>query len=98
MQSSLIGKIEKARLYAREPERVQLHEFQTTFRGEHDSYDVAYRGGAWQCTCHFFPAWRRLLRLGQQTAAEGDGQENSGRDQRIHQGRRLRSSFPAHPR
>ena len=57
MQSSLIGKIEKARMYAREPERVQLQEFQTTFRGEHDSYDVAYREGDWQCTCHFFPAW-----------------------------------------
>ncbi len=58
MQSSLIGKIEKARLYAREPERIQFHEFHTTFRGEHDSYDVGFRGGAWECSCHFFPTWK----------------------------------------
>ncbi len=58
MQSSLIGKIQKAHLYAREPERIQFQEFQTTFRGEHDSYDVAFRGGSWHCSCHFFPTWK----------------------------------------
>jgi hypothetical protein len=58
MQSSLIGKIEKARLYACEPERVQFQDFQTTFRGEHDSYDVAFHSGSWQCSCHFFPTWK----------------------------------------
>ena len=58
MQSSLIVKIQKAQLYAREPERVQFQEFHTTFRGEHDSYDVGYRAGAWSCSCHFFPSWK----------------------------------------
>jgi len=58
VQSSLIGKIQKAQLYAREPERVQFQEFHTTFRGEHDSYDVGYRAGAWSCSCHFFPSWK----------------------------------------
>lgn len=56
MQSSLIGKIQKANLYAREPDRVTFAEFSTTFRGEHDSYDVAFRQGHWTCECHFFPA------------------------------------------
>ncbi len=55
MQSSLIGKIQKANMYAREPERVIFSEFSTTFRGEHDSYDVSFRAGQWQCACHFFP-------------------------------------------
>lgn len=55
MQSSFIGKIQKANMYAREPERLTLSDFTATFRGEHDSYDVAYREGHWSCACHSFP-------------------------------------------
>ncbi|MFN8522024.1 MAG: hypothetical protein U0821_02845 [Chloroflexota bacterium] len=55
MQSSLIGKIQKAHLYAREPDRVTFSSFTTTFRGDHDSYDVGYGDGHWSCSCHFFP-------------------------------------------
>jgi hypothetical protein len=55
MQSSLIGKIQKANMYAREPERVTISDFSATFRGEHDSYDVSYREARWSCSCHFFP-------------------------------------------
>jgi hypothetical protein len=55
MQSSLIGKIQKANMYAREPERVTFAEFSTTFKGEHDSYEVSLVNGKWTCTCHFFP-------------------------------------------
>jgi hypothetical protein len=58
MHSSLIGKIQKANLYAREPERVRFGELTASFRGEHDNYDVAYDGTTWTCSCHFFPAWR----------------------------------------
>ena len=54
MQSSLIGKIQKANLYAREPDRVTFSEFSTTFRGEHDSYAVSFRDDHWRCACHFF--------------------------------------------
>ena len=54
MQSSLIGKIQKANLYAREPDRVTFSEFQTTFRGENDTHNVAYRDAKWDCDCHFF--------------------------------------------
>lgn len=57
MYSSLIGKIQKANLYAREPERVTVTEFASTFRGEHDTYTVSYRDHRWHCTCHFFPTW-----------------------------------------
>jgi hypothetical protein len=55
MQSSLIGKIQKANMYAREPERVTFSDFRTTFRGEHDSYEVSLHDGRWSCACHFFP-------------------------------------------
>jgi hypothetical protein len=57
MHSSLIGKIEKARRYAQEPDRIKLQEFTAEFRGEHSSYTVTYRNQKWHCTCHFFSQW-----------------------------------------
>ena len=57
MHSSLIGKIQKANLYAQEPDRVNFQQFSATFRGEHDSYTVSYVGGAWKCSCNFFTSW-----------------------------------------
>ncbi len=57
MQSSLIGKIEKAKLYAQEKDRITFSEFKVTFRGENDSYDIGYSDGKWHCSCHFFSTW-----------------------------------------
>jgi hypothetical protein len=57
MHSSLIGKIEKARRYAQERDRISFTGFKTTFRGEHDTYDVEYVGGRWKCSCNFFAGW-----------------------------------------
>ncbi|OGO24417.1 MAG: hypothetical protein A2Z28_08360 [Chloroflexi bacterium RBG_16_51_9] len=57
MQSSLIGKIEKAKLYAQEKDRVTFSEFSVKFRGENDSYDVSYHDDKWHCTCNFFSNW-----------------------------------------
>ena len=57
MHSSLIGKIEKARRYAQEPERVSISELSATFRGENDAHTVSYRDGAWTCSCEFFTGW-----------------------------------------
>lgn len=54
MQSSLIGKIEKAKRYAQEPDRVTLSEFAADFRGQHSRYTVGYKNGKWHCTCDFF--------------------------------------------
>ena len=54
MQSSLIGKIEKAKRYAQETERVTFSELSVKFRGEHDSYNTSYKDGKWHCSCHFF--------------------------------------------
>jgi len=57
MHSSLIGKVEKAKRYAQEPDRVTLSEFSADFRGEHDSYTVTYKNNKWRCTCQFFSQW-----------------------------------------
>lgn len=57
MQSSLIGKIEKAKRYARETDRVTFSEFAVKFRGENDTYDTSYKDGKWHCSCHFFLSW-----------------------------------------
>ena len=57
MQSSLIGKIEKANRYAQETERVTFSEFAVNFRGENSTYTTGYNGGNWQCTCPFFAKW-----------------------------------------
>jgi hypothetical protein len=54
MNSSMIGKIEKAHRYAKEPERVRVQTFQATFKGSHDDYRVGLQDGQWSCTCHAF--------------------------------------------
>lgn len=54
MNSSMIGKIEKAHRYAREPERIQVQSLAATFHGGHDDYAVRLEDGAWQCSCHTF--------------------------------------------
>jgi hypothetical protein len=57
MHSSLIGKIEKAKRYAQEPERVRFSGLELTFQGEHDAYAVSYANGQWHCSCAFFAGW-----------------------------------------
>lgn len=54
MHSSLIGKIEKAKRYAMEPDRVVLNAFTVTFRGDNNTYKVSYESGKWFCNCIFF--------------------------------------------
>lgn len=57
MHSSLIGKIEKAKRYAEERDRITFSHFAANFRGEHDNYSLTYKDGQWQCSCHFFSGW-----------------------------------------
>jgi len=54
MDSGMIGKIQKARQYAEEPERVTFESFVVTFRGNHDLYHITYDAGQWTCQCNFF--------------------------------------------
>ena len=57
MQSSLIGKVEKAKRYAQETERVTFSELSVKFRGEHNDYNTGYKDGQWHCSCQFFSNW-----------------------------------------
>ena len=57
MQSSLIGKIEKAKRYAQEVDRVTFSDFSVKFRGENNNYITGYKDGKWHCTCDFFSGW-----------------------------------------
>jgi len=50
----MISKIEKAKRYAEEPERVSFQSFVVQFRGTHESHRVTYDRGAWSCACEFF--------------------------------------------
>ncbi len=58
MQSSLIGKVEKARVYARERHRMQIDGLHVSFHGENNDHEVAIRDGRWSCNCDFFDAWQ----------------------------------------
>ena len=54
MQSSVIGKIEKAMRYAQERGRVTFASFTAEFKGENDNHQVTYTAGNWICSCTFF--------------------------------------------
>ena len=55
MDSSMIGKIEKARRYASEAnKRVVFDQFRATVQGDNNSYTVAFDKGRWSCGCHYF--------------------------------------------
>jgi hypothetical protein len=57
MQSSLIGKIEKAKRYAQETDRITFSELSVQFRGDNNDYRVEYKDEKWQCSCAFFSNW-----------------------------------------
>jgi hypothetical protein len=63
MQPSLAGKIEKAKRYAEEPERVTIHNFSADFRGENDSHKMSLNDGKWFCNCHFFSQWGQCVHI-----------------------------------
>jgi hypothetical protein len=57
MHSDLIGKIEKARRYAEEPERIKFDELRATFHGGNSNHVIALKDGHWSCDCSFFHGW-----------------------------------------
>jgi len=54
MDSGMVSKIEKARRYAGEKDRVRFSQFEVTFKGDHNTYTVSYNQGTWHCGCRFF--------------------------------------------
>ena len=54
MHSSLIGKVEKAKLYAGERYRMQVDGLHVAFHGENSDHEVSMTDGRWACNCEFF--------------------------------------------
>lgn len=55
MDYGLIGKIEKAKFYAAEPERMTFDSFTVRIQGDSgESHKVDYNAGSWSCECGFF--------------------------------------------
>ena len=54
MDYGMIGKIEKAKRYASEKDRISIDSFEAHFDGDNNSHTVTYDQGEWQCDCNFF--------------------------------------------
>jgi len=57
MQSSLISKVEKAKRYAQETDRVTFTDFEVKFHGDNNDYHTSFHDGKWHCECDFFSNW-----------------------------------------
>ena len=57
MHSDLIGKIEKARRYAEEPERIKFSNLTAVFHGGNNEHTITLSDGHWHCDCAFFHNW-----------------------------------------
>ena len=54
MNSSIIGKIEKAKRYAAERTRMRVTTLSVEFHGENSDHQVTLTDNGWTCTCEFF--------------------------------------------
>jgi hypothetical protein len=54
MDSGMIGKIQKAKRYAEERDRIHFSSFTVTFEGTNNAHTVRYGNGEWTCDCDFF--------------------------------------------
>jgi len=54
MDTSMINKIQKAKEYAEEPERVTFHSLTIEFHGDNSTYTLSLGPDGWSCTCPGF--------------------------------------------
>jgi hypothetical protein len=54
MDYGMIGKIEKAKRYAEQKDRIHIQELTVTFEGENNPHTVHLENGNWTCDCDFF--------------------------------------------
>jgi hypothetical protein len=54
MDYGMIGKIEKAKRYAEQRERIHFQSFEVMFEGANNPHTVKYDNGVWECDCDFF--------------------------------------------
>lgn len=54
MDYGLINKIQKAKRYAEQRDRIHFNSLTVTFNGDNNPHTVHYDNGVWQCDCDFF--------------------------------------------
>ncbi len=54
MDYGMIGKIEKAKRYAEQRDRMRFITFEVAFSGDNSNHTVRQDHGVWSCTCNFF--------------------------------------------
>jgi hypothetical protein len=54
MDYGMISKIEKAKRYAEQRDRIHFISFTVTLDGENNPHEVTYNQGQWSCDCSFF--------------------------------------------
>jgi len=54
MDYGMIGKIEKAKRYAEQRDRISIESLKVKFDGENNPHIVSLEDGVWQCDCDFF--------------------------------------------
>ncbi len=54
MDSGMIGKIQKAKRYAQEPNRFHFETLSVSIDGENNSHKVHLEDGKWFCDCDYF--------------------------------------------
>jgi hypothetical protein len=54
MDYGMIGKLEKAKRYAEERDRITVESLTVTFDGENNPHTVNFQNGEWRCDCSFF--------------------------------------------
>jgi len=59
MDSGMIGKIQKSKQYASEPERIKINSLSVTFQGQNNPHLVTFQDGEWKCDCDFFQSRER---------------------------------------
>jgi hypothetical protein len=58
LNSSLVGKIEKARRYAEERDRrIRFESFAVYVNGENEAHQVSLENGKLSCACDFYSGW-----------------------------------------
>ena len=54
MDYGMVSKIEKAKRYAEQRDRIRFLSFTVTFDGDNNPHSVTYEDGQWHCDCSFF--------------------------------------------
>jgi hypothetical protein len=54
MDYGMIGKIDKAKRYAEQRDRIRVESLDVTIIGENNDHCVQFENGTWQCDCEFF--------------------------------------------